>query len=76
MMTLDQVVDKLPNTDSPVLIVSSTYNGAPPDNAVKFNKWMTSLKEGSLNGMRFGVFGVGNSNWESTYQKFPTEIHM
>jgi len=75
VMTLDQAVDKLPNTENPVLILSSTYNGTPPDNAGKFNSWMNSLKEGSLKGMRFAVFGVGNSNWESTYQKFPTDIH-
>lgn len=75
VMTLDQSVKKLPNIDCPVLIVSSTYNGTPPDNAGEFHKWMTSAKEGSTKGIRFAVFGVGNSNWESTYQKFPKEIN-
>jgi cytochrome P450 / NADPH-cytochrome P450 reductase len=78
--TLDQAVAKNMLTGAappgPVLVVTSTYNGMPPDNAKKFAKWMeSSAKAGSLTGIKFAVFGVGNSNWASTYQKFPTAIH-
>jgi cytochrome P450 / NADPH-cytochrome P450 reductase len=74
--TLDQAVAKnMLTVGAPglVLLVTSTYNGMPPENAQKFAKWMES--SGSLTGIKFAVFGLGNSNWSATYQKFPTEIH-
>ncbi|KAL7554490.1 hypothetical protein ACHAWF_018524 [Thalassiosira exigua] len=78
VLTLDEALDAglLPCTDCPVVIVTSTYNGTPPDNASKFAKWLAGAKQGGLEGMRFAVFGVGNSNWEATYQKFPTDVHQ
>eukprot|EP00873_Tetraselmis_striata_P026190 jgi/Tetstr1/446454/TSEL_033995.t1 len=58
------------------VILSSTYNGTPPDNAAKFaSEWLPKQGADSLAGKRFAVFGVGNINWEATYQKFPTHIH-
>ncbi|KAL3912338.1 MAG: hypothetical protein SGARI_001211, partial [Bacillariaceae sp.] len=76
VMTLDKAVaeNQLPFHAGPVAIVTCTYNGNPPDNAEKFYKWVSSLDNASLTGMQFGVFGVGNSNWASTYQKVPQEV--
>mmetsp|Transcript_77557 Transcript_77557/g.136845 ORF Transcript_77557/g.136845 Transcript_77557/m.136845 type:complete len:1320 (-) Transcript_77557:350-4309(-) len=62
--------------DSPdgrlVVIITSTYNGLPPDNAVKFKAWLQQSKA-ALEGLKFAVFGVGNSQWH-TYQQFPREV--
>lgn len=55
------------------IIVTSTYNGQPPDNAVKFKAWLSKQKDNSLSGLSFAVFGVGNSQWH-TYQQFPREV--
>jgi len=55
-----------------IIIVTSTYNGLPPDNAVAFKAWL-GKQEASLEGLQFAVFGVGNSQWH-TYQQFPREV--
>lgn len=56
------------------LIVTSTYNGQPPENARGFAKWATeALMPGSLAGGRCSVLGIGNSNWKS-YQAFPEKL--
>ena len=56
-----------------VVVVTSTYNGKPPDNAAKFKGWLASQPDGSLSGLRYAVFGWGNSQWQ-TYQQFPREV--
>ena len=56
-----------------VIVVTATYNGLPPDNAVAFKEWLLKQKEGALEGLQFAVFGVGNSQWH-TYQQFPREV--
>jgi len=56
-----------------VIVVTSTYNGLPPDNASHFKEWLVKQKGNALNGMQFAVFGVGNSQWH-TYQQFPREV--
>jgi cytochrome P450/NADPH-cytochrome P450 reductase len=66
---LDDVVDNLP-TEGVVLIATATYNGTPPDNAVRFAKWI-STGAPDLSGVRFSVFGCGNHEWAPTFQDFP-----
>eukprot|EP00437_Effrenium_voratum_P004240 CAMPEP_0181426372 /NCGR_PEP_ID=MMETSP1110-20121109/15629_1 /TAXON_ID=174948 /ORGANISM="Symbiodinium sp., Strain CCMP421" /LENGTH=1318 /DNA_ID=CAMNT_0023549565 /DNA_START=78 /DNA_END=4034 /DNA_ORIENTATION=+ len=56
-----------------VIVVTSTYNGLPPDNACHFKEWLVKQRGGALNGLQFAVFGVGNSQWH-TYQQFPREV--
>ena len=51
------------------LIVTSTYNGQPPDNAKRFAEYMKSLEPNSLKGVKVAILGVGNSNWKS-FQAF------
>ncbi|ORX91007.1 cytochrome P450 [Basidiobolus meristosporus CBS 931.73] len=64
--------------DSPiVLVITSTYNGLPPDNAVLFDKFIsapTSVNETPLKGLRYAVFGCGNVQWR-TYQAFPKKVN-
>ncbi|MEU0314132.1 cytochrome P450 [Nocardioides sp. NPDC006273] len=66
---LDEAVDNLP-AEGVVLIATATYNGTPPDNAVKFADWITSGSP-DLTGVKFGVFGCGNHEWAPTFQDFP-----
>lgn len=67
--TLDEYVDRLP-TQGLVLIATASYNGTPPDNAGAFCEWLTATS-GSLDGVRFAVFGLGNRDWATTYQRIP-----
>ncbi|MDO4928978.1 MAG: cytochrome P450 [Corynebacterium sp.] len=55
------------------LIVTSSYEGEPPDNAQEFVSWLTHT-DADLSNIRYGVFGVGNIEWVATYQKVPTLI--
>ncbi|RUP08316.1 cytochrome P450 [Jimgerdemannia flammicorona] len=59
-----------------VVICTSTYNGQPPDNAEKFDRFINdSSKDASLplKGLSYTVLGLGNCNWR-TYQYFPIKI--
>jgi cytochrome P450/NADPH-cytochrome P450 reductase len=48
------------------------YNGAPPDNATQFVKWLGSdLPRDAFAKARYAVFGCGNSDWAATYQSVP-----
>ncbi len=68
---LDDYTAKLP-TEGGVLIVCASYNGAPPDNAAEFYRWLQDgMAPGALAGVRYTVFGCGNRNWASTYQAVP-----
>jgi cytochrome P450/NADPH-cytochrome P450 reductase len=55
------------------VVVTSTYNGHPPDNAKAFNKWLESSPTAPP-ASRFAVFGVGNSQWASTYLAFSKAV--
>ncbi|MGZ3601254.1 MAG: cytochrome P450, partial [Ktedonobacterales bacterium] len=69
---LDDYTSKLP-TRGAVVIVTSSYNGTPPDNAAKFCAWLrgASLNRDALAGVRYTVFGCGNHEWTATYQAIP-----
>ena len=43
-----------------VIIVTATYNGTPPDNAVQFVNWLETSEAKALAGVRYAVFGCGN----------------
>jgi cytochrome P450/NADPH-cytochrome P450 reductase len=71
---LDDFVGKLPEQGG-VLIFCASYNGAPPDNATQFVKWLGSdLPKEAFSKVRYGVFGCGNSDWAATYQSIPRTI--
>jgi cytochrome P450/NADPH-cytochrome P450 reductase len=71
---LDEAVDSLPTTGV-VLVTTATYNGTPPDNAVRFAEWIT-IKSPDLTGVRFSVFGCGNREWAPTFQDFPRQVDL
>ncbi|MCU1533154.1 MAG: cytochrome, partial [Arthrobacter sp.] len=70
---LDEAAGGLP-TEGLVAIVTSSYEGQPPDNARKFVAWTEGLQPGSLAGVRYTVFGNGNKDWARTYQEVPKAI--
>src|SRR6202795_1049095 len=71
---LDDFVGKLPEQGG-VLIFCASYNGAPPDNASQFVKWLGSdLARDAFSKVRYAVFGCGNSDWAATYQSVPRFI--
>jgi cytochrome P450/NADPH-cytochrome P450 reductase len=67
---LDDRVAELPRQGATV-IVTSSYNGEPPDNARRFSAWVAELPAGALAGVRHAVFGCGNRDWGATYQRVP-----
>src|SRR5438445_1937306 len=71
---LDDYAGRLPEQGG-VLIFCASYNGAPPDNATQFVKWLGSdLAKDAFAKVRYAVFGCGNSDWAATYQSIPRLI--
>jgi cytochrome P450 / NADPH-cytochrome P450 reductase len=54
------------------IVVCSSYNGTPPDNAVAFCRWISSAGPGVADSVAYTVFGCGNTEWAATYQAVPT----
>lgn len=57
----------------PIIIITASYEGQPPDNAAKFVKWIENSKndESQLNGTSYAVFGCGNHDWAQTFHRIP-----
>ena len=56
--SLDEATADLP-TAGPVVIVTSSYNGTPPDNAKRFVDWLTTTGP-DLSGVEYLVLGCGS----------------
>jgi cytochrome P450/NADPH-cytochrome P450 reductase len=72
---LDDYAGRLPK-EGLLAIVTSSYNGLPPDNAVQFCEWLRSpeLASDALTGVTYAVFGCGNRDWAATFQAVPKFI--
>ncbi|MEM7240886.1 MAG: cytochrome P450 [Pseudomonadota bacterium] len=70
---LDAYAGALP-TEGAVLIACASYNGTPPDNAVKFTSWLESAEAGSGKDVHYAIFGCGHSDWAATFQATPRTI--
>jgi cytochrome P450/NADPH-cytochrome P450 reductase len=69
--SLDSATEHLP-TDCPVVIITASYEGKPPDNAKKFVSWLETKHDVSLlKDVKYAVFGIGNSDWVDTYHRIP-----
>ena len=55
---LDSASNALP-VPRPIVVITSSYEGQPPDNAARFIEWLSSCDAGSLSGVRYTVFGCG-----------------
>ncbi len=74
LASLDEATGKLPE-EGGVLIFCASYNGAPPDNAAQFVKWLSGdLPKDAFAKVKYAVFGCGNSDWTATYQSVPRLI--
>ncbi|KAJ4298046.1 hypothetical protein N0V90_005945 [Kalmusia sp. IMI 367209] len=73
---LDSVKDNLP-TDQPVLIITASYEGQPPDNAGHFVKWLENLEKNGrpLQNVAYAVFGCGNREWAQTFHRIPKLVN-
>jgi len=75
VQSLDDAVENMPK-DRPVVIITSSYEGQPADNARNFVAWLeTRAADASnsklLDGVTYSVFGVGNKDWASTFHRIP-----
>ncbi|KAF9872273.1 bifunctional P-450/NADPH-P450 reductase [Colletotrichum karsti] len=71
---LDAARENLPK-DHPVVIVTASYEGQPPDNAAHFVAWLESLKAGDeLQGVSYAVFGCGHHDWVQTFHRIPNLV--
>jgi cytochrome P450/NADPH-cytochrome P450 reductase len=70
---LDSAAGGLPDADA-VLIVASSYNGQPTDDAREFVAWLFGDDAALPDGPLFAVLGVGDHNWPDTYQAVPKRI--
>ncbi|KIW15094.1 hypothetical protein PV08_07881 [Exophiala spinifera] len=70
---LDAAVDQLP-TKQPIVIITASYEGNPPDNAGAFVEWLQNVSSEKLKDVKFAVFGCGHHDWVTTFQKVPKLI--
>jgi cytochrome P450/NADPH-cytochrome P450 reductase len=70
--SLDEYTNRLPS-EGAVLFVTASYNGTPTDDAKEFMAWLGSTDQ-DLSHVRYGVFGMGNRDWATTYQRIPRII--
>ncbi|KAI0384686.1 cytochrome P450 [Hypomontagnella monticulosa] len=68
---LDTANGNLPK-GQPVIIVTASYEGQPPDNAAHFVSWAESIESKTeLEGVEYVVFGVGHHDWAQTFHRIP-----
>ncbi|KAJ0160697.1 putative bifunctional reductase [Colletotrichum tanaceti] len=67
---LDTARENLPK-NQPVVIITASYEGQPPDNAAHFVAWLESLKTQDLNSVPYAVFGCGHHDWVQTFHRVP-----
>jgi cytochrome P450/NADPH-cytochrome P450 reductase len=71
---MDSAVNKI-NKDGPLVVITASYEGQPPDNATSFVAWLESITDKtSFQGVHYAVFGCGHSDWRSTFQRIPTLV--
>ncbi|KAI1636231.1 cytochrome P450 [Biscogniauxia mediterranea] len=58
--------------DQPVVIITASYEGQPPDNAGHFVSWVENVKDDkAFAGVDYAVFGVGHHDWAQTFHRIP-----
>ncbi|RMZ87908.1 hypothetical protein DV736_g4861, partial [Chaetothyriales sp. CBS 134916] len=67
--SMDAAVDHI-SSDQPLVIITASYEGKPPDNAGTFCEWLKS-KSSDMKGLKYAVFGCGHHDWVNTFQKIP-----
>ncbi|OTA65736.1 cytochrome P450 [Hypoxylon sp. EC38] len=68
---MDAAMEKLPK-DQPIIIITSSYEGQPPDNAAHFVFWINNIEDGlAFRGLSYAVFGCGSHEWSQTFHRVP-----
>jgi cytochrome P450/NADPH-cytochrome P450 reductase len=62
MKSLDSAMENMPRNE-PVVIITASYEGQPPDNAAHFFEWLNGLKGKEIEGVNYAVFGCGHRKW-------------
>jgi cytochrome P450/NADPH-cytochrome P450 reductase len=57
---MDLCAAQLPKSQ-PVIVITASYEGQPPDNAARFVGWLKDLDSKALESVRYAVFGCGHS---------------
>lgn len=73
ILTLDAASCHLSTTE-PTVIITASFEGEPADNAGRFVEDLSNLTGKELEGVAYAVFGCGNRDWASTYQRIPRLI--
>lgn len=68
---LNTAVNRLARDGRPIVIITTSYDGEPADNARQFVDWLQSLNGEQLIGVSYAIFGCGHSDWASTFHKVP-----
>ncbi|KAF2263176.1 cytochrome P450 [Lojkania enalia] len=72
--TLDSATEHVPK-NQPVIIIAPSYEGQPSPNSKLFVSWLeTNASSKLLNGVKYAVLGVGNSDWADTFHRVPKLI--
>ncbi|EIT73160.1 cytochrome P450 [Aspergillus oryzae 100-8] len=73
--SLDSAKDSIPK-NGPVVFITASYEGQPPDNAAHFFEWLSALKgDKPLDGVNYAVFGCGHHDWQTTFYRIPKEVN-
>ncbi|KAF7593413.1 hypothetical protein BBP40_011515 [Aspergillus hancockii] len=72
--SLDSAMDNVPEGD-PVVFITASYEGQPPDNAAHFFEWLNGLKGTELGQVKYAVFGCGHRDWSATFLRIPKAIN-
>ncbi len=77
---MDEAVSRISSEpEAPIVIITASYEGQPPDNAASFAKWLATLEQAegaaSLLARRVhAVYGCGHRDWVDTFQKVPSWV--
>ena len=71
--TIDSSRNQIPKA-APVIFITASYNGEPPENAAQFISWLESKESAApgLQGVDYAVFGCGHRDWHATFGRIPT----
>lgn len=61
--SLDSATQNIPKED-PVVFITASYEGQPPDNAAHFFEWLSKLDGKCLEGTNYATFGCGHREYE------------
>ena len=56
-----------------IIVTSSTGQGDPPENAVKFQRALLADEKPDLSNIKYTILGLGDTNYEN-YQGFPKRV--